>query len=67
MDSRAVIIASSWLAIAIISAMYLYVGGVNLGTNIVIGLLVAVAFLITFGVSFGLEGMRQQEPHSKSN
>ena len=66
MDSRAVIIASCWFAVAIISAMYLYVGGVTLVTNIVVGLLVFVAFILTFAVAFGLEGMRQDSPAIKS-
>lgn len=60
MDSRAVIIASCWFAIAIISAMYLYIGGVNLATEIIVGILVLVAFIITFAVGFGIEAMREE-------
>ena len=51
---------------ALISAMYIYVGGVNLGTNIVVGLLLFVAFILRFAVAFGLEGMRQDGPASKA-
>ena len=66
MDSRAAVVASTWFAVAIISAMYLYVGGITLTTNIVVGLLVVVAFMITFAVTFGIEGMRQESPVSKA-
>jgi hypothetical protein len=64
MDSRAAMIASSWFGIAMISAMFIYVGGVNLGTYIAVALLVIVAFFVTFGVGFGLEGMRRYGPPS---
>ncbi len=66
MDSRAAIIASAWIAIAIISSMYIYVGGVTFWTNVVVGLLVFVAFILTFAVAFGLEGMRQESPATKA-
>ena len=66
MDSRAAVVASAWFAVAIISAMYLYVGGITLTTNIVVGLLVIVAFMITFAVTFGIEGMRQESPQTKA-
>ena len=66
MDSRAAMISSCWIAIAIISAMFIYVGGVNLGTYIAVGLLVVLAFFVTFGVGFGLEGMRRYGPPSKT-
>jgi hypothetical protein len=65
-DSRAAVVASTWFATAIISAMYIYIGGITLTTNIVVGLLVFVAFIITFGVTFGLEGMRQESPQAKA-
>jgi hypothetical protein len=64
MDSRAAMIGSCWIAVAAISAMFIYVGGVNWGTDIAVGLLVIVAFIITFGLSFGLEGMRRYGPPS---
>jgi len=66
MDSRAAMISSCWIAIAIISAMFIYVGGVNLGTYVAVGLLVVLAFFVTFGVGFGLEGMRRYGPPSKT-
>ena len=66
MDSRAAIVASTWVAVAIISAMYLYIGGITLTTNIVAGLLVFMAFIITFAVTLGLEGMRQESPQAKA-
>jgi fatty acid desaturase len=66
MDSRAAVVASAWFAVAIISAMYLYVGGITLTTNIVVGLLVVLAFIVTFAVTFGLEGMRQESPQAKA-
>ncbi len=64
MDTRA-IIASCWFAVAIISAMYVYVGGVNLETDIIVALLVGVAFVVTFGVGFGMEYMRNQRLDAK--
>lgn len=33
---------------------------INWGTNIAVGLLVAVAFIVTFGVAFGLESHQAQ-------
>lgn len=50
--------------------MYLYVGGVNLTTEIIVGILVLVAFIITFAVGFGIEAMRvemrEKRPPSKA-
>jgi hypothetical protein len=66
LDSRAVIVASAWFAVAIISAMYIYIGGVTLTTNIIVGLLVIAAFGMTFAVTFGIEGMRQESPQTKA-
>jgi hypothetical protein len=66
LDSRAAVVASTWFAVAIIIAMYLYVGGITLTSNIVAGLLVFMAFIITFAVTFGLEGMRQESPRAKA-
>lgn len=65
-DSRAAIVASCWIAIAIISAMYLYIGGATLWTNIIILILVGIAFVVSFGLTFGLEGMRQESPQAKA-
>ncbi len=66
MDSRSAIIGTCWIAIAVISAMYIYVGGVNLGTDIIVALLVLLATGITFAVGFGLEGMRRYGPPSRA-
>jgi len=61
MDIRAVIIASSWIAVTIISVVYIWIGGVNVWNNLSVGLLVFVAFIITFGVAFGLKVERKPE------
>jgi len=60
------VVASTWIAIAIIAAMFLYVGGVTIWTAIAVTLLVAVAFVITFAVSFGLTAFQQQLPSTKT-
>jgi len=61
MDIRAVIIASSWIAVTIISVVYIWIGGVNVWNNLSVGLLVFTAFIITFGVAFGLRVERKPE------
>jgi hypothetical protein len=66
MDSRGIIVASVWFAVAIFNAMYLQVGGISLMTSIVAVLLFGMAFIITFAVTFGLEGMRQESPQAKA-
>jgi hypothetical protein len=60
MDVRAVIIGSTWFAVMVIAMMYIGIGGISLGTNIAVGSLVAVAFVVTFGVAFGLEAHQAQ-------
>ena len=60
MDSRAGIVASTWIAIAIISSMYIYVGRITIETDIIVALLVAIAFMITFAIGFGVEAMRHK-------
>lgn len=65
-DSRAAIVASCWIAIAIISAMYLYIGGATLWTNIIILILVGIAFVVSFGLTFGLVGHATRKPPSQS-
>jgi hypothetical protein len=52
MDYRATIVSSCWLAVAVISAVYLWlfadkVGDVLFGVFLPIGLLVFVAFIVT--------------------
>ena len=60
MDARAIIIAFTWFAVAVIAATYLSIGKINLGTNIAVGLLVLTGFIVTFGVGFGLEYFQTQ-------
>jgi hypothetical protein len=55
MESKAAIIASCWLAVAIISSVYMFVfadkvGDVLFGVFLPIGLLVLVAIIVTFGI-----------------
>ncbi len=66
MDSRGIIVASVWFAIAIFGAMFLEAGGINLMTSIVMVILFGMAFVITFAVTFGLEGMRQESLQTKA-
>jgi signal transduction histidine kinase len=71
MDSRAGIVASTWIAVAIISSMYIYVGRITIETDIIVALLVAVAFMITFAIGFGIEAMKHrmenESPTTKAN
>ncbi len=60
MDVRAVIIGSTWFAVMTIAIMYVGVGGINWSTSIAVGLLVFVAFIVTFGVAFGLQSHQAQ-------
>jgi hypothetical protein len=60
MDVRAIIIGATWFAIMVIAMMYIGIGGINLGTSIATGLLVTVAFIVTFGVAFGLQAHQAQ-------
>lgn len=60
MDVRAVIIGSTWFAIMVIAMMYLGIGGINLATSIATALLVGVAFIVTFGVAFGIQAHQAQ-------
>ncbi len=58
MDSRAGIVASCWFAVAIIAAVYMWVfagkvGDVLFGVFLPVGALVLVAFIVTFGITFG--------------
>ena len=68
MDSRAVIIASCWLAVAIISSVYIwvglgggYIGDIMFGIYVPVGLLVLVAFIVTFGVADGFRPEKKLE------
>lgn len=66
MDSRGIIVASVWFAVAIFNALFLQADGINLMTSVVAVLLFGMAFVITFAVTFGLEGMRQESPQTKA-
>jgi preprotein translocase subunit SecF len=57
MESRALILGACWIAVALISVVYIWVGGVNFSTDIAVGLLIAVAFVLTIVVGFGERGM----------
>jgi hypothetical protein len=53
MDYRAAIVVSTWLAVAVIAAVYMwvfggFVGDVLFGVFLPVGLLVAVALAVTF-------------------
>jgi len=68
MSTKAVIIASCWFAVALISSVYIWValggghlGDILFGLFLPVGALVMVAFVVTFGVQSGFE------PESKFN
>lgn len=60
MDARAIIIAFTWLAVMVIGATYLSIGGIYWGTDVAVGLLVMTGFIVTFAVGFGLEYFQTQ-------
>ncbi len=65
MDSRAAAVVSCWLAVAVISAVYMWVfadrvGDVLFGVFLPVGLLVLVAIVVTFGL------LSRSEPESKT-
>lgn len=56
MESRAAIVMSCWFAVAIISAVYMWVfadkvGDALFGVFLPIGLLILVAIIVTFGIT----------------
>jgi hypothetical protein len=53
MEGRAIIITSCWIAISVISSVYIWVGNVSLSTDIFVGILILLALIVTFGVGFG--------------
>jgi len=72
MDYRAVIIASCWLAVAVISSVYMWVfrgfiGDIMFGVFLPIGLLVLVAITVTFGVTSRFEPVEKREAESSSD
>ncbi len=64
-DSRAAVVASTWFAAAIISACISSLRN-NADNKHSRWITVFVAFIITFAVTFGLEGMRQESPAAKA-
>ncbi len=72
MDYRAVIIASCWLAVAIISSVYMWIFGgfiadLMFGVFLPIGLLILVAIIVTFGVVSSSEPEKKREAKSSSD
>lgn len=55
MDVRPWIIGSMWIAIMITAASYLWIGKISWETDIAVGLLFAVGFIMTMIFGFGLE------------
>jgi len=62
MSSKAVIIASCWFAVALMSSVYIwvalgggYLGDILFGLFLPVGALVLVAFIVTFGVQGSFE------------
>ncbi|WFO74621.1 hypothetical protein J4526_05935 [Desulfurococcaceae archaeon MEX13E-LK6-19] len=49
--TTAIIIVVCWITIAILSSIYLWIGGVNFWTNIMVLLFLGVAFVVTFGLT----------------
>ncbi len=47
----AAVIVSCWITIAVLSALYLWIGGVNFWTNLMVLLLLGAAFALTFGLT----------------
>ncbi len=71
-DSRAASIVSCWLAVAIISSVYMWVfgdelGDVLFGVFVPVGLLVLVAIGVTFGVASGFETEKKRDAISSSD
>ena len=66
MDSKAIIIASCWFSVAIIAVVYMWVFadkiGDAFGVLVPVGALVLVAFIVTFGITFGAPS----KPENKS-
>ncbi len=66
MESRGLVIGTCWIAVALISVAYIWVGGISLSTDIAVGLLVLLAFVVTIVVGFGERGM-ELEHESKAS
>ncbi len=65
MDVRAWIIGFTWFALMVIASTYLSIGKISLDTDIAVGLLVTVGFIVTFAVAFGLEYYQTQMDKDK--
>ncbi len=66
MEGKAAIVVSCWIAIAIISSVYMWVfasklGDILFGVFLPVGLLVLVAIAVTFGITFGSEPKKKRE------
>jgi len=71
MDHKAVIIAGCWLAVAVISSVYMWVFGgfiadIMFGVFLPIGLLILVAIIVTLGVTLRLEPEEKREAKPSS-
>ncbi|MGA2523588.1 MAG: hypothetical protein ABSF65_05480 [Candidatus Bathyarchaeia archaeon] len=70
MEVRGWILGSTWLAIAVIASMYLYVGKISWETDIAVGILVAIGLVLTMIIGFGLEYfqtiMEKERPSTKA-
>jgi hypothetical protein len=60
MDPRGTTVGFAWIAVMAISVMFLYMGGITWFTSLAVVLLVGVAFVVTFGVTFGLASHQAQ-------
>ena len=72
MEYRAAIIVSCWFAVAIISVVYMWVfadkfGDVLFGVFLPVGVLVLVAFIVTFGIASSSEPKKKDEAKSSND
>ncbi len=72
MDSRAAIIVSCWFSVAVISSVYMWVFGSELGDILFgvflpVGLLILVAIAVTFGIASGFETEKKRDAKSSSD
>jgi uncharacterized protein YlxW (UPF0749 family) len=65
MEARATIVGCTWLAVMVIASSYIVIGGINWGTDVAVAILVAIAFIVTFAVGFGLEYFQTQMDKEK--
>ena len=71
MDIRAWIIGFMWLAIMVTASSYLWIGKISWETDIAVGILFAVGFIMTMIFAFGLEyfqtQMDKERPSTKAS